>query len=109
MSRRDGRDEEIDFGEQVMNAENEERLAGLTDSIAQLKTSANYLKNKVESDGKQIDEMQNQMDDLMEFLNSVRQKLKKLFGTTGMGHLLVLVIGGIGILVVIYVVAFKLN
>ena len=58
MSRkREPMDEEMDFGERSINKENEARLASLTHSISQLKSSAIYLNDRVEEDGKNIDAM----------------------------------------------------
>lgn len=58
MSRkREPMDEEMDFGERSINEENEARLASLTNSISQLKSSAIYLNDRVEEDGKNVDAM----------------------------------------------------
>jgi blocked-early-in-transport protein 1 len=73
MAKRDNHDEEIDFGEERINLENEQRIESLTYSISQLKTSATYLHNQVENDGKNLDSMNNQMDELMEFLNGTHR------------------------------------
>ena len=106
MSKRDPVDEELDFGEERLNAENEERIESLTNSISQLKTSASFLHNQVENDGKIVDQMNNQLDDLMEFLNGTKEKLKKLLTNTSSSHLLVLFVGGILILLIIYYLVF---
>ena len=106
MSKRDPYDEELDFGEARINAENEERIESLTNSISQLKTSATYLQNQVENDGKLVDAMTNQMDDLMDFLYGTKEKLKNLIANTGSGHLFILIIGGILILLIIYFLVF---
>ena len=37
MARREPYDEEIDFGEEKLNEENEERIGALTESISRLK------------------------------------------------------------------------
>lgn len=106
MSKRDPVDEELDFGEERLNAENEERIASLTNSISQLKTSATYLQNQVENDGKTLDVMGNEIDSLMEFLNGTKEKLSKLISNTSSSHLLVLIIGGILIIMIIYYLVF---
>ncbi|KAL7713936.1 t-SNARE coiled-coil-like proteiny domain-containing protein [Entamoeba marina] len=101
-------DEEVDFEEIEVNRENEQRLGALTESISRLKHSALYLDEKVDKSTKDADGMLNEMDDLMDFVYGTQEKLKKLFNTTSTSHMFVLVIGGILILVVVYLVVFKL-
>ncbi|ELP88549.1 hypothetical protein EIN_335210 [Entamoeba invadens IP1] len=109
MSRqREPHDEELDVNDDAMNVENEERIGSLTDSISRLKVSANYLNDTVIDDGRRISSMESQMDSMFEYLGATRERLKRLFGEVGMGHLLVLAVGAIVIFIVIYIIAFKL-
>ena len=109
MNRKDPKDEEIDFGEETINEENERRIEQLADSISILKSSAQHLHNKLVDDGNNLNSMQDQMDDLFSFLDGTREKLKRLFTQMGGNHLLGLVIGGFIILLIVYILVFKLN